>query len=155
MSRAFVREAEGGEAFEDLPDRTLSPHHLVTANGLALMDEAIESLKRSLETAQAADDKAEIARVSRDLRYWSARRVSAELVPPPTDANHVRFGARVTFEREDGKQQSYEIVGEDEADPTKGKLSYVSPLAQALLGKEIGDTITVGSTSAEIIKIEI
>ena len=54
-----------------------------------------------------------------------------------------------------GKQQSYEIVGEDEADPTKGKLSYVSPLAQALLGKEIGDTIPVGSTSAEIIKIDI
>ncbi|WP_457092884.1 transcription elongation factor GreA [Microvirga sp. P5_D2] len=155
MSRAFVRETEGGEAFEDLPDRTLSPHHLVTANGLALMDESIESLKRSLESAKAADDKAEITRLTRDLRYWSARRVSAELVPPPTDAAHVRFGARVTFEREDGKQQSYEIVGEDEADPTKGKLSYVSPLAQALLGKEIGDTIPVGSTSAEIIKIDI
>jgi transcription elongation GreA/GreB family factor len=155
MSRAFVREAEGGEAFEDLPDRTLSPHHLVTANGLALMDESIESLKRSLEDAKVTDDKAEITRLSRDLRYWSARRVSAELVPPPTDAAHVRFGARVTFERDDGKQQSYEIVGEDEADPTKGKLSYVSPLAQALLGKEIGDTVPVGSTSAEIIKIEI
>jgi transcription elongation GreA/GreB family factor len=155
MSRAFVREAEGGEAFEDLPDRTLSPHHLVTANGLAFMDESIESLKRSLDDAKAADDKAEIARLSRDLRYWSARRISAELVPPPTDAAHVRFGARVTFEREDGKKQSYEIVGEDEADPTKGKLSYVSPLAQALLGKEIGDTVPVGSTNAEIIKIEI
>jgi transcription elongation GreA/GreB family factor len=155
MSRAFVREAEGGEAFEDLPDRTLSPHHLVTANGLALMDATIESLKRNLEDAKTADDKAEVARLSRDLRYWSARRISAELVPPPTDAAHVRFGVRVTFEREDGKQQSYEIVGEDEADPTKGKLSYVSPLAQALMGKEIGDTIPVGSTSAEIIKIEI
>ncbi len=155
MSRAFVREAEGGEAFEDLPDRTLSPHHLVTANGLALMDEVIESLKKSLEDAKSADDKAEVARLSRDLRYWSARRISAELVPPPTDIAHVRFGARVTFEREDGKQQSYQIVGEDEADPTKGKLSYVSPLAQALMGKEIGDTIPVGSTSAEIIKIEI
>lgn len=155
MSRAFVRETEGGEAFEDLPDRTLSPHHLVTANGLALMDESIERLKRSLESAKAADDKAEIARLTRDLRYWSARRVSAELVPPPTDTNHVRFGTRVTFEREDGKQQSYEIVGEDEADPTKGKLSYVSPLAQALLGKEIGDTVPVGSTSAEIIRIDI
>lgn len=155
MSRAFVREAEGGEAFEDLPDRTLSPHHLVTANGLALMDEAVENLQRSLDKAKVADDKAEVARLSRDLRYWSARRISAELVPPPTDAAHVRFGARVTFEREDGKQQSYQIVGEDEADPTKGKLSYISPLAQALLGKEIGDTIPVGSMSAEIIKIEI
>ncbi|MGO4387027.1 GreA/GreB family elongation factor [Microvirga sp. 2YAF29] len=155
MSRAFVREAEGGEAFENLPDRTLSPHHLVTANGLALMDGAIERLTRSLEAAKTGDDKAEIARVSRDLRYWSARRVSAELASPPTDATRVRFGARVTFERKDGKQQSYEIVGEDEADPTKGKLSYVSPLAQALLGKEVGDTIPVGSTTAEITGIEI
>jgi transcription elongation GreA/GreB family factor len=155
MSRAFVREAEGGEAFEDLPDRTLSPHHLVTPKGLALMDEAIENLKRSLEDAKAADEKAEVARLSRDLRYWSARRVSAELVQPSTDAAHVRFGARVTFEREDGKQQSYQIVGEDEADPTKGMLSYVSPLAQALMGKEVGDTVQVGPTSAEIIKIEI
>ena len=154
MSRAFVREAEGGEAFEDLPDRTLSHHHLVTAEGLALMDKAIESLKQSLDNAKAADDKAEVARLSRDLRYWSARRMSAELVPPPTDTAHVRFGARVTFEREDGKQQSYQIVGEDEADPTKGKLSYVSPLAQALMGKEIGDTVQVGPTSAEITKIE-
>lgn len=155
MSRAFVREPEGGEAFEDLPDRTLSPHHLVTAQGLALMDETIETLRRSLEEAKAADEKAEVARLSRDLRYWSARRVLAELVQPATDTTHVRFGARVTFEREDGKQQSYQIVGEDEADPTKGKLSYVSPLAQALMGKEIGDIVKVGPTSAEITKIEV
>jgi len=155
MSRAFVRETEGGEAFEDLPERTLSPHHLVTPSGMAQMKAEIETLERRLEEAKAADDKAEMTRLARDLRYWSARRVSAEVVPPPTDATHVRFGAWVTFEREDGRQQTYRIVGEDEADPAKGTLSYVSPLAQALMGKEVGDVIPIGSTTAEIIKIAI
>ncbi len=155
MSRAFVREAEGGEAFEDLPDRAISPHHLVTPEGLAQMDAAIETLQQRLTDAQAADDKAEVARLSRDLRYWSARRVSAEVVPPPTDTAHVRFGARVTFEREDGRRQTYRIVGEDEADPAKGSISYVSPLAQALMGKEIGDVVPVGQTTAEIVEIGV
>jgi transcription elongation GreA/GreB family factor len=155
MSRAFVREPEGGEAFEDLPDRPISHHHLVTSAGLAFMDAEIVSLEQRLAEAQAADDKAEIARLSRDLRYWSARRVSAEVVPAPTDTSHIRFGARVTFEREDGRRQTYRIVGEDEADPAKGSLSYVSPLAQAMMGKEVGDTIAVGQTTAEIVAIEV
>jgi transcription elongation GreA/GreB family factor len=153
MSRAFVRESEGGEAFDDLPNRTLSPHHLVTPLGLAQMDAEIDTLERRLEVAKATDDKAEMARLSRDLRYWSARRVSAVVVPPPTDTAHVRFGALVTIEREDGRQQTYRIVGEDEADPAKGTISYVSPLAQALMGKEVGDVIPLGSTQAEIITI--
>ncbi len=135
MSRAFVRESEGGEAFEDLPDRTLTPHHLVTPSGLAQMDTEIERLEKRLAEAQSSGDTAETARLSRDLRYWSARRVSAEVVPPPIDTSHVRFGARVTFEREDGRRQTYRIVGEDEADPAQGRLSYVSPLAQALMGR--------------------
>ncbi|KLK91817.1 transcription elongation factor [Microvirga vignae] len=153
MSRAFVRESEGGEAFEDLPDRTLSPHHLVTPSGLAQMDAEIRTLEQRLEEAKATDDKAEMARLSRDLRYWSARRVSAVVVPPPTDTAHVRFGTLVTIEREDGRQQTYRIVGEDEADPAKGTISYVSPLAQALMGKEVGDVIPLGLTQAEIITI--
>jgi transcription elongation GreA/GreB family factor len=155
MSRAFVREPEGGEAFEDLPDRSISPHHLVTPAGLARMDAEIESLEKRVTDAQVRDDKAEVARLSRDLRYWSARRVSAEVVPPATDTSHVRFGAEVTFEREDGRRQTYRIVGEDEADPAKGSLSYVSPLAQALMGKEVGDTVTVGQGQAEIVSIAI
>jgi transcription elongation GreA/GreB family factor len=155
MSRAFVRESEGGEAFEDLPDRSISPHHLVTPAGLARMDAEIESIEKRLTDAQLRDDKAEVARLSRDLRYWSARRVSAEVVPPPTDTSHVRFGAEVTFQREDGRRQTYRIVGEDEADPAKGSLSYISPLAQALMGKEVGDTVTVGQGQAEIVSITI
>lgn len=154
MSRAFVREPEGGEAFEDLPDRSISPHHLVTPAGLARMDAEIESLEKRLRDAQIRDDKAEVARFSRDLRYWSARRISSEVVPPPTDTSHVRFGAEVTFERRDGRRQTYRIVGEDEADPAKGSLSYISPLAQALMGKEVGDTVVFGQDEAEIVSIK-
>jgi transcription elongation GreA/GreB family factor len=153
MSRAFVREAEGGEAFEDLPDRPVSPHNLVTPSGLAQMNERIEDLNRRLASGQAEGDKAEIARVSRDLRYWTHRRIAAEVAPPPADASHVRFGSKVTFERDDGRRQTYRIVGEDEADPAKGSLSYVSPLAQALMGKEVGDVIRVGQQEAEIVDI--
>ena len=153
MSSAFVREPEGGEAFEDLPDRPVSPHHLVTPMGLAQMDEEIEALKPRLAAAQAADDKAEVARVSRDLRYWTHRRLTAEVVAPPSDRSHVRFGSSVTFERNDGRRQTYRIVGEDEADPAKGSISYVSPLAQALMGKEIGDMIVVPQGEAEIVEI--
>jgi transcription elongation GreA/GreB family factor len=119
------------------------------------MDAEIESLEKHVTDAQVRDDKAEVARLSRDLRYWSARRVSAEVVPPATDTSHVRFGAEVTFEREDGRRQTYRIVGEDEADPAKGSLSYVSPLAQALMGKEVGDTVTIGQGQAEIVSISV
>jgi len=155
MSRAFVREVEGGEAYEDLPDRPISPHaNLVTPTGLARMDEEIETLERRLADARASDDKAETARLSRDLRYWSHRRSTAEVVPPPSDNSQVRFGSRVTFERSDGRTQTYHIVGEDEADPSKGSISYASPLAQALMGKQVGDVIAVAHGEAEITGID-
>jgi transcription elongation GreA/GreB family factor len=155
MSRAFVREPEGGDAYEDLPDRPISPHaNLVTPSGLAQMEEEIQVLTERLAAAQETGDRAEVARTSRDLRYWSHRRATAEVVPPPTDAAQVRFGSRVTFERDDGRQQSYRIVGEDEADPAQGTLSYVSPLAQSLMGKEVGDVVKITQGDAEIIAID-
>ena len=154
MSRAFVREAEGGEAFEDLPDRQISPHsNLVTSAGLAHMDEEIARLRENLAQAQARVDRAEVSRASRDLRYWTHRRATAEVVPDPVDHSHVRFGSTVTFRREDGREQSYRIVGEDEAEPTAGTISYVSPLAQALMGKEVGDVAILGHGEAEIVAI--
>jgi transcription elongation GreA/GreB family factor len=154
MSRAFVRETEGGEAFEDLPDRQISPHsNLVTAAGLAHMDEEIARLRENLAQAQERDDRAEVSRASRDLRYWTHRRATAEVVPDPVDHSHVRFGSTVTFRREDGREQSYRIVGEDEAEPTLGTISYVSPLAQALMGKEVGDVALLGHGEAEIVAI--
>jgi transcription elongation GreA/GreB family factor len=154
MSRAFVREADGSE-FEDLPDRPISHHpNLVTVEGLAQLDAEVAGLRQRLADAQSTGDRAEVARVSRDLRYWSQRRATAEMVEAGTDKSQVRFGSRVTFQREDGRRQTYRIVGEDEADPTHGTLSYISPLAQALMGKQVGDIVQAGQTEAEIVSID-
>ena len=89
-------------------------------------------------------------RIHRDLRYWSARRGSAHVQPPPADCSIVRFGCTVTVERDDGRSQTFRIVGEDEADPERGTLSHVSPLARALIGKEVGDTVRVAGRDLEI-----
>jgi transcription elongation GreA/GreB family factor len=149
MSRAFVKEGEG--AAEPLPDRPISPHpNLVTRQGLALIDAALAQL-REAHTA-AGEDRDKLASIARDMRYWAARRASAQLVPEPEDASEVRFGATVTIDR-DGRHQIYRIVGEDEADPAQGTLSYVSPLARALMGKIAGDVVRVGNSDAEIVEI--
>ncbi|ADJ23625.1 GreA/GreB family elongation factor [Hyphomicrobium denitrificans ATCC 51888] len=152
MSRAFVKETE---ALDELPERLVSEHrNLVTPEGLALIEGEIKRLQEDLNAARESDDRNAIARASHDLRYWSQRLATAELQPPASDASVVAFGSRVTLERDDGRMQKFRIVGEDEADPAKGSISYVSPLAQALLGKAAGDTVKAGSGEAEIIKIE-
>jgi transcription elongation GreA/GreB family factor len=154
MSRAFVKEPDGSEAFDELPERLVSPHpNLVTPEGLAGIEAEVDRLSREYAVAQAQGERAALAALARDLRYWTARRASAELVPPPADSGEVRFGSRVTIERSDGRSLTYRIVGEDEADPAQGTVSYVSPLAKALMGKSVSDTARVGAGDAEIIAI--
>ncbi|MET0429312.1 MAG: transcription elongation factor GreA [Microvirga sp.] len=153
MSRAFVRESDGSE-LEDLPDRPVSDHpNLVTAEGLSQIEAQIADLRRRLADAGTSGDRPEAARVSRDLRYWTRRRATARIVVDEPVVERVRFGSRVTLDRGGGRQVTYRIVGEDEADPTSGTLSYMSPLAQALMGQAIGDAVAVGPTEAEIIAI--
>lgn len=152
MSRAFVREPEGGEAFEDLPDRPISSDtNFVTPEGLAQIEAEVARLEAEL-SGLSPEDKADHARVSRDLRYWSARKNSAQLVEAFND-DVVRFGATVTVLREADTRQTFRIVGEDEADPAAGSISYVAPLARALTGKGVGDTVTVNGHDFEIAEI--
>jgi transcription elongation GreA/GreB family factor len=154
MSSAFVKEVEGGEAFEDLPDRPISPHpNFVTREGLALIEAELTRLHAEHAAAQAAEDKIALAKTSRDLRYWTARRASAQVVDPPKDASEAHFGSTVTIERDNGRRQTFRIVGEDEADPAKGSISFVSPLAQALTGKGVGEVVHAGGSDAEIVAI--
>lgn len=151
MSRAFVKEGDG---VEDLPDRLISPHaNLVTPEGLQQIDDAVQRLTRDYAEAQADADRDRLAAAARDLRYWTARRASAELVAPPEDIHEVQFGATVTLARSDGREQTYRIVGEDEADPAKGTLSWVSPLARQLTGKHVGDEVAAGAFTFEILRI--
>ena len=155
MSRAFVKEQDGSDAFEELPERLISSHpNLVTEQGLARIEEELARAEQAYAAAQAAVDRSALAAAGRDVRYWTQRRASAELVPPPADKSEVRFGARVTIVRDDGRRQSYRIVGEDEADPAQGTLSYVSPLARALIGKGLGETARIGPGAVEIVAID-
>jgi transcription elongation GreA/GreB family factor len=148
MSRAFVNE---DSFIDELPYRPISEHpNLVTARGLSLIEQALETARREYGEAQNAGERESLSRAGRDLRYWSARRATAQLRAPQPGADVVQFGHAVTIVRDDGRQQTFRIVGEDEADPTRGSISYVSPLAQALLGKRIGDTLRAGKDEAEI-----
>ena len=96
-------------------------------------------------------------KASRTMRrkqpHWIARRATAQLTPPNSDASQVKFGSRVTVELDDTRKETYRIVGIDEADPKLGTLSYVSPLAQALIDREIGAAVEVGGTRRKIIEI--
>jgi len=87
------------------------------------------------------------------LRYWSARRATAQIVAVSDDFSKAHFGATVTILRNDGREQTFRIVGEDEADPARGSVSHVSPLARALLGKSIGDVVRAGNNDAKIVSI--
>ena len=158
MSVAFTKEQDYEAAAADLPDRPISSHpNLVTREGLAALDAALADARQAFAAAQVAGgidiDRSAMARAARDVRYYAARRASAELTEPkPSGA--VIFGSRVSFEREDGRRQAYRIVGEDEAEPSRGAVSYVSPLARALLGKTVGDTATVAGGEIEILSID-
>jgi transcription elongation GreA/GreB family factor len=152
VSRAFVKEdAAGGEA---LPDRHVSPHpNFVTPEGLAAIDRELALLQERHAAALQAEDRDALAAIARDLRYWSARRATAQLVKPPLAPAEVAFGSTVTIARDDGRTQTWRIVGEDEAEPANGTLSYVAPVARALIGKRVGDVVRAGNSDAEIVSI--
>jgi transcription elongation GreA/GreB family factor len=153
MNKAFTREEDADQQIELLPERGISPHpNLVTAEGLAQIGSAIARLTEEHNAARIAGDAAATARTARDLRYWSARRATAQLTEP-NPGSQVQFGSRVSIKRPDDSPRAYRIVGTDEGNPKEGTLSYVSPLAQALLGKEIGDTVVVGPNEEEIVDI--
>ena len=139
MSRAFVKE---DSLVEGTVDRPISPHpNYVTASGMAQIERELEAARLALSTAQSSGDRAQLAKASSDLRYWSARRGNAQRITPDAHRNAVQFGSIVTIER-DGHRQTFQIVGEDEADPSNGKISYVSPMARAVMNREVGDTAT-------------
>jgi transcription elongation GreA/GreB family factor len=159
MSVAFTKEGDSEAAAADLPDRPISTHpNLVTAQGLADIDAALAKARDDYSAARADGDveadRTAMARATRDLRYYAARRANAQLVERDPHASGVQFGGSVTFERGDGRRQTFRIVGEDEADPAQGLVSYVSPLAKAVLGKDVGDVATLAGDEIEIVAID-
>jgi transcription elongation factor GreB len=162
MSRGFVKEDDLEHAGTDVPERQISPHpNYVTLNGYAQLEKLATDLEKQRQLLSAKKDDAaaiaELAVINRDLRYVAARLENALVTRPDSNAQQVLFGATVTVEDEDGANHTYEIVGEDEADIKANKVSWTSPLAKALIGHKVGETVVwarpAGNTALEIIKI--
>ena len=155
MNKAFVRDNDADRASNALPDRPIPPGpNLVTPEGLAQLDALLAATEEQHRAAVKVEDPNEIARTERDLRYWTAQRATAQPAEPSGSGDVVEFGCTVRLKRDDGQERTYRIVGVDEADPSHGTLSHISPLAKALLGKSKGDSVAIGATEAEILAIQ-
>lgn len=159
MSVAFVKEESAETAAEtQLPDRPMSAHpNLVTEEGLKRLQQQLEEAQKAYAAGNLAEDVNERRRLTasplRDIRYFSERIRTAEVMPRPASTATIAFGNTVTYARDDGRVQSYRIVGEDEADPKSGSISYVSPVARLLAGKAVGDVVTFGESELEVLAI--
>ena len=160
LSVAFTKEDRAEPAAElVLPDRPISAApNLVTQEGLNALRQQLVAARDAYEAAQSLTDVNERRRQSavplRDLRYLSERVRTARLVPKSEAGTVVTFGCLVTFRRSDGRSQTFRLVGEDEADPKAGSISYVSPVGKELMGREIGETIRIGPQDAVIVSIQ-
>ena len=159
MSVAFTKEDSAETASETLlPDRPISTHpNLVTVAGLKALEFQLKQAREAYEAAQKIEDVNERRRQAaiplRDMRYFAARVRTAQVVANPASTDIVAFGSTVTFRRGDGRVQKYRIVGEDEADPKAGSISFVSPVGGVLMGKAVGDEAGASGQELEIISI--
>jgi transcription elongation GreA/GreB family factor len=159
LSVAFTKEDSAETASETLlPDRPVSTHpNLVTEAGLRALEFQLQQAREVYETAQKIEEVNERRRQAagplRDVRYFAARVRTAQIISNPTSTDTVAFGTTVTFRRADGRVQKYRIVGEDEADPKTGSISFVSPVAALLMGKAVGDIVGTSGQELEIIAI--
>ncbi len=144
MSRAS--EKETATSALNLPKRTaVYPANLVTQAGYEQIAGHVARIEAGLksETNPLLRETLE-----RDLRYWSVKKASAEIVQPPGDGA-VAFGSQVSIDAQ-GRRQSFRIVGVDEAEPSRGLISFRSPLASAILGARVGDIIEAEKPLGEI-----
>jgi transcription elongation GreA/GreB family factor len=161
MSRAFVNEDAGSDR-PDLPERPVPPGpNLVTPRGLAALRSALAARQAELQALKSRPDRLDKlpeAAAERDIRWLEARLKAAVVIDPAAhDLTEVAFGLAVTVADEDGKETTYEITGEDEADATRHRIAPSSPLARALLGARVGDVVTwmrpAGNLDLEVTRI--
>jgi transcription elongation GreA/GreB family factor len=141
MSRAFVKEDDSAPPEQPLERPVSSAPNQVTPRGARLIDEEIDRLERAIADEP---DEEKTAPSRRDLRYWLARRASAQLLAPDPEPEAAGFGTRVRIRR-GGVESEILIVGEDEADPDSGLIAWTSPLAQALEEGEPGDVVELAA----------
>ena len=156
MSRAFVKEQDGDEVDAGLPERQQSDHpNYITLRGVEDLKTRIAAMRarrQELETApEALSAKSELQILKSELSYLEKRLQSAIPVDPAEQAMDViRFGATVALVDADGARHSFTIVGEDEADVATGKVSWMSPLAKAMMGARVGDTVKWRRPAGEV-----
>jgi transcription elongation GreA/GreB family factor len=155
MSSAFTKDPDDGGALPEPGERHVSTHrNLVTKNGLTMIDTEIAVLRDEMKKAESDANREKIALVARDLRYWTARRETAEVSIPDDDSTTIRFGMTVTLRDDHDKEHVWKIVGEDEADAKHGTISHVSPMALALFGKTVGEVASVNGREWEIVSVD-
>ena len=163
MSRGFVKEDDLELAGTDVAERPISSEtNYVTTTGLAQLQSQANNLEQThLALVPNKDNpiiEQRLGSIERDLRYLQARLESALLIDPTTQSKYtVLFGATVSIEDENGNPHHYTIVGEDEADIATNKVSWLSPIAKALLGHKVGDIVVwkrpAGELNLEILAI--
>ncbi len=164
MSRAFVKESDDDLVAGELPERPVPAHaNYVTPQGLEQLQARVRELQEQHEQLAviAKDDseaKRKLREVERDQRYFNAQLERAIVVDPAGQPQgEVHFGATVNIIDEDGRQHLFSIVGDDEADVTAGRISWASPLAKAMIGARVGDTVKwhrpAGDSEVEIVEI--
>jgi transcription elongation factor GreB len=155
MSRAFVKEPDGDETPSDPPERVHSPHvNYVTPDGLRALHRRVAELleqRAPLEGSAEPEDRRRLRLIDRDLRYVEERiRRAVPVDPAAQPEDEVAFGSIVEVEAPDGRRMTYAIVGEDEADAAAGKISWVSPLAEALMDGRVGDVVAWKRPTGEL-----
>jgi transcription elongation factor GreB len=149
MSKAFTREDSGGDEglVPPRPRSASGEKRYITPEGYRALEEELAGLLGpQADTGERADLEAEAQKRERERRAQHLAATLEEVrvvVPEPAQEGRVLFGAWVTLEDEDGTEMTYRIVGPDEADVRAGRLSVESPLARALLGKELGESVQV------------
>lgn len=145
MSRAFVNEDQAAaQASQPVERRVSDQPNYVTATGLAQLQQRLAMLTALRSELQAQGERADrqrLADTERDLRYFSARVQSAQVVPTATSTEKVQIGSRVRFVDEDNQEHQVQLVGEDQADAVHGLVNWGSPLGRALLGAGPGDEV--------------
>lgn len=151
MSVAFRRESDD-EHLEPKFEVPIPPGpNWVTPTGLALIEDRVAQFEALVA---AEPEETALAAAKRDLRYWKARRASAELIAP-ADGSSVAFGTRVTF-RMGGQKRTIAIVGHDEADAGEGKVAFTAPLPRAMMDAEAGERVDFNgkAEAIEVLKVE-
>ncbi len=161
MSRAFVKEQDS-DTPPQLPELPINPGpNPVTARGLAQLQSRLgenQALQAQLASISTPDQLLQRAELQREQRWLEARLGSAQLRQPSVATTRVEFGCLVTLVDEHDTEHRYRIVGEDEAAPEQGRISWHSPLAAALLGARVGDELVwprpAGALRVEVLAID-